>query len=239
MSKVESLASAHSFPPEFRGDLSYWQQDIQTLQEALNHPEGYEFEARLPEIVGYLNEADIAEIDRLPQGMKSFRRLFDNYSDDDREFSLVALRERFPHMLAIIDGDMSLVTDGKFVLNEAEVEKAYTEAGKRPRIASDGEEDVHVDRLRGTKEGVSQPTYLISDFEPTRFYSGPATLYKNIDSRDPDRVMPLRLRQDGLDQLQVRNMVAAPPYAIVRASGATVHESPVFTEAGMRTFFRA
>ena len=213
---TEVLTSQVTSLPEFNGNLSYWREDAVDLQMALLYPQGYVFEARLPQVIGSLTPEE--------------REVFVNIkSGDDQplEFredvpkELVAL---FPDSGEKILSDAALVSRGLALLRYIEIESKHTDKGSSPRGSS-----FHTDDFVSTVQQTLLPTYLISSSNTTEFYSGPVRFVEGGNH--------LYIQEDSLT-VTSDNVTHAKPFDIVRLSCATVHRSPKFKEAAFRTFLR-
>ena len=208
--------------PEFDGDLTRWNRDIAILTNALEHPRGFEYEAQLPDIVGYMSPEEAAVID-------SWGDVDASYSDDEGSDRLDDIRKQLPGLMQTIEKDLDLITAGQGRFTFVEWEKYFTEAGKIGK----GNGEFHVDEMVNKEEDVLTTHYFFANKEPTLYYRGPAKLFR-LKSNGA-----LKLDTDSLDHYKPGAVVAAPPYAIVRANGTTVHGSPSFKKSSSRAFMRA
>jgi hypothetical protein len=219
----ETIFSPPQALPEFSGSLEMWERDVSILTTAFQNPEGYIYDAQLPETIGYMPQAEIESIEAW-NGIETGDEPTYFSADENTATPISLIDTVMPITIEMIRTDIDLVTDNRAYLRHFEVEKKRTAAGNAPRNG-----DIHTDSAVKYSEDVYKPTYIICNNNPTLFYTGSAKLEMGFR---------LRLVSDSLDGTAVHNMVAAPPYSIVRLSYATVHASPVFTERGLRIFMR-
>ncbi len=223
---IEALPRQELLFPEFNGDLANWQRDVDILRAALESPRGFDYEAHLPEIIGWVPDAEQKKI-------SSWSRTYDcSWSPgypNPLEANARMCKNSIPQTLELIMADIEIASGGLAKFNQFEVEKKYTPRGERPRPGLNLGTGLHVDQIvRFTNDSV-KPIYIICDTDPTRFYQGPARLWS------PDAELMLDLAALDTDPARV---VSAPAFAIIRLSGATVHASPTFEKGGVRTFIR-
>lgn len=203
---------------------SVWRADVAALHNALRHPEGYGYEAQLPAVIGYMPQDEAV----------AFGVITPRTVEDTANFALFAMnasevarmREHLPRTFMAIEADMAAVTAGRAEFSEVELKRQYIKQSETAQPYG-----LHLD-LGVTAEHpeyADLPIYMLSNTEPSVFYTGPATLYMP-DARNL-RLRPGSLSPDG-------NLVQAPAGAIVRMSFATVHTSPVFSGDATRTFMR-
>jgi hypothetical protein len=228
----------HTFPV-FEGDMAHWQRDMDILRAALEQGEGYEYDAQLPEIIGYLSPEEAALLAELPDGLEvSISDDEGTYGIEDIEHllpaplsegnkGLVVARYLFPDLLGKIESDVAITTGEQGRIKFVELEKKRTMAGE----VAKGSGHLHVDDMVGRKEDVLNTHYLIANGQPTLFYEGKAKLFKMRNGR-------LFLDTDSLET-DGSALVAPPPaLAIVRTNGTTVHGSPRFETDFSRAWFR-
>ncbi len=133
-----------------------------------------------------------------------------------------------PELIWGIENDIALVTSGQGYLRFVEWEKYHTAQGN----VAKGTGTLHVDNMVRRVGDILTAHYFLANLEPTVFYTGKAKLFQL-------RGGELRLDTDSLDTSRPYATVAAPPYAIVRANGTSVHGSPRFKQDGARAFMRA
>ena len=218
----EVLKTPEPVFPEFNGDLTSWNRDITVLEEALKHPQGYKYQAQLPDIIGYLNPQEAKIVD-------NWGVIDNSYSDEEGSDKLDVIRQILPNMMETIEDDVYTITSGRGYIRFVEWEKYHTAKGE---IAK-GNGELHVDNMIRKQEDVLTTHYLLADLEPTIIYSGTAKLFQ-LRGRGE-----LRVDTDSLETNRPFATVAIPPYAIVRTNGTTVHASPRFKEAGTRAWMRA
>lgn len=225
--------------PVFEGDLAHWGRDMVTLRNALARPEGYRYEVQLPEIIGYVATQEAAQLSLLPEGVEL------SISDDEGVYGaeyiehllheqdvqqlqgLQIARHLFSDLLTKIEEDIALTMGEKGSLKFVELEKKITEAGE----VAKGNGHMHVDDMVGSEDDLTNTHYLIADTNPTLFYEGKAKLFRLKNGR-------LRLDTDSLDTSDTAIIIPAPPLAIVRTNGTTVHGSPRFASDASRAWFR-
>ncbi len=214
MSTLEQLDAPPAELPVFNGDLARWRQDQETIRQGLQNPEGIDFEAQLPEIVGHMSEEEAARLN----GIAEAGRL-----------SVDRLRENLPGLTAIVTEDLQQLSEKGGTIEIAQLRHLSVQEGD-DLLAN----TIHIDGF--SRENMpSGVTYLVADFEPTVFYQGAARLTTPKEGKiDVCRIeVP-----DGYDDEARQTMSAAPPLAVVRASAVTVHSSPIPKEAGTRNFIR-
>lgn len=202
-----------------------WKNDVYVLSEALKYPDGYNYEARLPDIIGYV------PLEEQEQFSTFTPHHIDNPSNfvclhmDDEEIAYLATS--LPKTVHTLVHDTHKITEGKAILSELELRRQFVRRGHDPHFYG-----LHLDVGVTTDQPdmAKLPIYLISDMEPTLFYTGPAMLYM------PDK-RSVRLNTASLNPDQ--NLTQAPPFAIMRLSYATIHTAPIFTTDATRTFMRA
>ena len=220
---IELLAPPRDLQlPLFTGSFETRNHDVDNLIEALKSPDDYWFEARLPEIVGFMPEQEATALSALVSEGKAYTNFAKNRGGFQDE-----LETLIPDTLTAIRADIALVSGGDLQLGDFEVRKQAMEPGQP--IFGDGEP--HTDGPVRTDEDAATTEYLICDKVPTLYYKGPARFTRWSRMLDLD--------VNSLEVLSEENTVAAPALAIVRMSLATVHASPIPEAGGDRMFVRA
>lgn len=223
--------------PVFNGDLKIWNQDLTVIEKAFASPEGYEFEAQLPEIIGYV---PFEEIQKLRTSIHKSFTFFENGELEPHSLNYDSLLDTcMPETMRAIRQDISLLTDGEGSIQDADIYKQQAAIGEPFNV--DGAV-LHVDAMVSPNHKGVRPGYFFSDTQPTGFYTGMAKLFTEkpqfngnitLGALAASPVIDLRTNQ----QLQSR-LVQAPPLAIVRYTGATVHYSPRSVKQEERTMVR-
>jgi hypothetical protein len=172
-------------------------------KKALEKPEGYEFEAQLPEIVGYVPEDERPYFDNLPA-----EALVASHN------SWKCLPKELRGLERIIKDDydqFNLSGHGSFM--HIELERKTTSPGffaRPPGYHTDGV----LNRLN-----INSLRYIVANRCTTIFYGG-------IARYESDKLGMIAIDPASLDQS--KPCISAPFYGIVRLSGATIHASPKF-----------
>lgn len=201
-----------------------WQADVRALAGALHHPEGFYYEARLPDIIGYVPDSE----------RRNFSSVLPRAVGDPCNFVCLGMKREevarlysyLPETLRILEDDTRALTGGRAALSEFELRRQFVKAGSDPNFYG-----LHLDiGVSADKPEVAElPIYVVSDTEPTWLYAGPAMLHM------PD-LRSVRLHPGSIDtSIQ---LVQLPPFAIARLSYATIHTSPIFAADATRTFMR-
>src|SRR5580658_610598 len=109
---MAELLSQSTALPEFNGDLSVWQRDVKVLVGAIGcQPDGYEYEAQLPEVIGYLNPSELQALDELTDP-KTGSSEFDNFylrTCMDKGWEISKVSVLLPHFLEAIRADIESI----------------------------------------------------------------------------------------------------------------------------------
>lgn len=223
MPAIETVITPQGSLPEFDGDLSLWEHDKEVLLAALNQPRGFSYDAQLPEIVGYVPEAEREAMTTI-LASKGMDKIVAHRTMDADDFA--AVEDAMPKTVAIIESDIELISAGLRHLEALEIRRPFIPAGTQPKGANGGLDGLHVDLMVHEPDDCDISTHLVGDLETTLLYEGPAALWYK-DNR-------LRLDPFKANLERATRLVPAPFYAIVRLSGATVHVPPVFAEDARR-----
>jgi hypothetical protein len=172
--------------------------------------EGYEFEAGLPDVIGYIPPNERDYFDNLPSTNDAIEIL--------RGENLNEILANMPGLHNLILEDLEKI--GKFEIFNLEYEKKFRQKGGSPR----GSIRWHFDDIR---QGEYLPRYVMSNNEPTQFYNGPA----NVGAIG-DRLILLDTISEKAPYISV------PKYSIARLAPLTIHRTPKFTTDSERVFMR-
>lgn len=186
--------------------------DVRILQEVQANPNGYEFTAQLPEVVGFVPENEREFFDTVPEKFLG--------TSKNREHpwpqGLIGL-----HNLAARDHAKLGFANSE--LASFEIERKITPAGLMAR----GPNRFHPDKVKNPLDIM----YMVANLYPTFCYHGPARLMMNPFSPEEIVVDP-----DSLDDSIA--LVSAPRYAVVRYTGAMIHIPQIFETEAERTWTR-
>jgi hypothetical protein len=178
--------------------------EVETLREALRHtrPGTYEFDAQLPELVGYVPEDERSFFDELPF------TVIDNIKEVKQipigTFSWVNWPTEYAGIKQIIQEDLARLD----IDNNDYHDHLLVDMDKNTRFVPK-----HIDGGLNTPNQAASVFYLFSNRNSTIFYKGHGTFFWGLG---------LNLR-DG--QFSEENGIQAPDYGIVRCTHATIHAS--------------
>lgn len=200
--------------PEFQGtekEVTAFRRVVALYEEIRSGQGELTFDALLPQIIGYI-----------PQQERDFFRSFvplkgssaKSFMIDANDTDFQRLIEGMPETYGLVLNDIALLSIPNLRLDSVVIDHKLTKAGKTPRPTKVW----HID---------PDPSYIITDSNPTNFYRGSARFVRVITGGITLDLESLRPK--------IRPVVA-PPYAIVRQGSLNVHRSPVFEYDDYRTF---
>jgi hypothetical protein len=172
--------------------------------------DGYEFEAVLPDVIGYIPLTERDYFDNLPSTNDAIEIL---WGEKLNEFLA-----NMPGVSNLIQEDLEKI--GNFEISNLEFEKKFRQKGSSPR----GSIRWHFDDVR---QGEYLPRYVMSNNEPTQFYAGHASI-----GAIGDKLMFLETISEKAPY------ISAPRYSIARLAPLTIHRTPKFTTDSERVFMR-
>jgi hypothetical protein len=197
-------------PVEKNGFLTDCEHAERAFAKGRETLEGYEFDAGLPDVIGYIPPNERDYFDNLPSTNDTIR-----YFTGE---NLSGILSNIPGVHNLILEDLEKI--GKFEIFNLEYEKKFRQKGGSPR----GSNRWHFD---GFRQGEYSPRYVMSNNEPTQFYTGPANVGAIGDS--------LMF----LDTISEKApYISAPKYSIARLAPLTIHRTPKFTTDSERVFMR-